>query len=126
MWKGVGLSFLRAAVMLTRTWLLIFFLGKNIESLPALSILGFSYLAAMTPIPTALGSHEAIQTFAFNALGLGLSTAAAFTMIIRVAELLVSLVGLIILFRLGTGLLKNTLFRKINNLVQNTKPDQSQ
>jgi len=112
MWKGFGLSFLRAAAMYLRAWLLILFLGKSISALPALSILGFTYLAAMIPIPTALGSHEAIQIFAFNSLGLGLSTATAFTMIIRGAELIIALVGVVILYRLGIGLIRHTLFKK--------------
>jgi len=119
MWRGFGLSFLRAGAMYLRAWLLILFLGKEISALPALSILGFTYLAAMIPIPTALGSHEAIQTFAFSSLGLGLSAATAFTMIIRGAELIIALVGIIILYRLGIGLIRNTLFKKINNFSKN-------
>lgn len=111
MWGAFGLSFLRAIVMYFRAWLLILFLGKEISTLPALSILGFSYLAVMIPIPTALGSHEAIQTFAFNSLGLGLPTATAFTMIIRGAELLIAIAGVIILFRLGVIFLKTFLFK---------------
>lgn len=101
--------------MYLRSWFLILFLGKSISALPALSILGFTYLAAMIPIPTALGSHEAIQTFAFNSLGLGLSTATAFTMIIRGAELIIALTGVAILFQLGIILLRKALFKKIDN-----------
>jgi len=119
MWRGFGLSFLRAGAMYLRAWLLILFLGKSISALPVLSILGFTYLAVMIPIPTALGSHEVIQTFAFNSLGLGLSAATAFTMIIRGAELIIALVGIIILYRLGIGLIRNTLFKKINNFSKN-------
>ncbi len=116
MWKGVGLSFLRAAVMYVRTWLLIvFLLGKGIGLLPALSILGFSYLAVMIPIPAALGSHEAIQTFAFNSLGLGASSATAFTMIIRGAELIIALAGIMILFKFGIGF----IYTRLNNLKTN-------
>jgi uncharacterized protein (TIRG00374 family) len=119
MWKVISLTFLRAAIMYIRAWFLIFFLGKSIGALPVLSVLGFSYLAVMIPIPTALGSHEAIQTFAFSALGLGASTATAFTMIQRGAELIMALAGVIILFRLGIILIKNTLFKKLNNFVKN-------
>ena len=118
MWRGFGLSFLRAGAMYLRAWLLILFLGKSISALPALSILGFTYLAVMIPIPTALGSHEVIQTFAFNSLGLGLSAATAFTMIIRGAELIIALFGIIILYRLGIDLIRNTLFKKINNFAK--------
>ena len=67
----------------------------------------------MIPIPAALGSHEAIQTFAFNSLGLGAATATAFTMIIRAAELIVALVGVIALFRLGILLIKNRVIKKL-------------
>ncbi len=116
MWKALGLNFFRAAVMYLRVWLLIFFLGKEVSFLPILSILGFTYLAVMIPIPTALGSHEVIQTFAFNSLGLGSSTAAAFTMIIRGAELLIALFGVVILFRLGVIFLKDSLFKNIEKL----------
>jgi len=119
MWKGFGLSFFRAAVMYLRAWLLILFLGKSIGALPTLSILGFTYLAAMIPIPTALGSHEAIQIFAFNSLGAGMGAATAFTMIIRGAELIIALMGIVILFRLGIELLRNTLFKKLNNFNKN-------
>ncbi len=115
MWKAFGLSFLRVGIMLIRTWLLIIFLGKNIGALCSLSILGFTYLAIMIPIPTALGTHEAIQTFAFNSLGLSLGAATAFTMIIRGAELLIALAGVIILSRLGIILFKKALFRESKN-----------
>jgi uncharacterized protein (TIRG00374 family) len=113
MWRGFALSFLRAAIMLIRAWILILFLGKSIGALPALSILGFSYLAVMIPIPTALGSHEAIQVFAFKSLGLGASTATAFTMIIRGAELIFALAGIMLLFRLGVELFKKIFFKKV-------------
>jgi len=115
-WKAVGLSFLRAAIMYSRAFLLVLFLGKNIGALSVLSVLGFNYLAVMIPIPAALGSHEAIQTFAFNSLGLGASTAAAFTMIIRGAELIIALFGSVFLFRLGIIIIKNALFKKVENI----------
>lgn len=73
--------------MYLRIWFLIIFLGKSMGGLPALSILGFSYLAAMIPIPTA------------------------FTMIIRGANLIIALVELLILYRLGIGLVRNNLFK---------------
>jgi len=102
--------------MYSRAFLLVLFLGKNIGALSVLSVLGFNYLAVMIPIPAALGSHEAIQTFAFNSLGLGASTAAAFTMIIRGAELIIALFGSVFLFRLGIIIIKNALFKKVENI----------
>ncbi len=116
MWKGFFLSFLKVVITCLRGWVLIIFLGKRVSYFSALSILGFTYLAAMIPIPTSLGSHEAIQSFAFNSLGLGISTATAFTMIIRTAELSVALLGLFFLFRFGTLFLKGFVFTKVKKL----------
>ena len=114
--KSFALSFLRAGLMCLRAWVLILFLGSNIEFLSSLSVLGFTYLAAMIPIPAALGSHEAIQSFAFNSLGLNISFATAFTMIIRAAELLFALAGLVIVFRVGLMSFKDMFFNKIGKL----------
>jgi len=99
--KGVALSILRALVMQLRVWILIIFLGEMIGFFPSISILGFTYLSSMIPIPTSLGSHEAIQLFSFSSLGLLGSISTAFTMILRAAEIIVSSVGMA--FLLGTG-----------------------
>ncbi|MFH1510034.1 MAG: lysylphosphatidylglycerol synthase transmembrane domain-containing protein [Candidatus Nealsonbacteria bacterium] len=115
-WKAIALSFLRVSIMYVRVWFLITFLGKSVAALSALSILGFSYLAIMIPIPTALGTHEAIQSFAFNSLGLGISTATAFTMIIRVAELAVAFTGVVLLFRFGIIIMRDKILSKIESL----------
>jgi hypothetical protein len=108
--KGGALSVLRALMMQTRTWILILFLGNAIGFFPSLSILGFTYLSSMIPIPTSLGSHEAIQFYAFVSLGLVGSMATVFTMIIRAAEIVVSLVGIFFLIRTGFNLIGSKLF----------------
>jgi uncharacterized protein (TIRG00374 family) len=118
-WKALAVSFLRAAIMGFRSWILIIFLGKSIAFMPVLSVLGFTYLAAMIPIPASLGSHEAIQTYAFGALGVGTAAATGFAMIIRTAELIVALFGLVVLFRFGVSLIKNIFFKKLDSLVKN-------
>lgn len=119
MWKGFGLTFFEIIAGFVRCWALIVFLGKSIDVFSTLSILGCLYIAFTIPIPAALGSHEAIQTFAFNSLGLKTATATAFTMIVRAAESIVVLVGLLCLFQLGTELLKISLFRKIEEFFDN-------
>jgi uncharacterized protein (TIRG00374 family) len=127
MWKVLALNFLRSGFMLLRTWILIIFLGGKIGILSATSILGFTYLAMIIPIPTSLGSHEIIQTFAFNWLNLKAATATAFTMIIRGADLIIALVGIIIFFRLGIFLIKDKIFEKvdkINKVLRKNERDQ--
>ncbi|MFC1789675.1 lysylphosphatidylglycerol synthase transmembrane domain-containing protein [Patescibacteria group bacterium] len=119
MWFVFFLSLLRSAVMLIRAWVLIIFLGKNIGWIAALSVLGFSYISSLIPIPTALGSHEIIQTFVFSSLGLGFSSATAFAMILRGSEFLVSLLGLTILFKQGIEFFNNFIFKKMENFINN-------
>ncbi|MDD5098515.1 MAG: hypothetical protein PHD31_02255, partial [Candidatus Pacebacteria bacterium] len=105
--KGVFLSVLRALAMQARTWVLIFFLGSYLGFLPSLSVLGFTYISSLIPIPTSLGSHEALQFFAFKSLGIAVSMVAVFTMIIRAAEIIVSSVGMVFLIKSGFNLIGN-------------------
>jgi uncharacterized protein (TIRG00374 family) len=121
MWSSLLLSFLRCGVMVLRVWVLVFFLGSVIGFMPSLTILGFNYLATMVPIPTALGSHEAIQTFAFGAMGLNPASAVSFTMIIRGAEMVVSLIGVFMLFKFLTSFIKDLFFKKVDKLMTNGK-----
>ena len=114
--KPFALSFVKDLIMCLRTWLLISFLGKTISFMSALSIVAFSCLAIMIPVPATLGSHEVIQVFAFNSLGMNSSMAIAFTMIDRGLSFLIALVGLIFLFRIGGAFLKKHLIEKNNNL----------
>lgn len=123
MWKSFILSILKAGVMYLRTLFLIIFLQKKISLLSTFSIFSFTCLAAMIPIPASLGSHEALQIFAFKSLGISQSTAAVFTFILRGVDLLIALIGILVLIRLGLFLVKDNIFQKmIFNFNKNNKP----
>lgn len=126
MWMALAISFLRAFILWARAWVLIVFLGKNIGGVIALSVLGFTYIASLIPIPASLGSHEAIQSFVFNSLGLGIPIATAFTMIIRAAEILLALAGVVVIFKQGLEFIKNITLRKAENITHKTNYDKSQ
>jgi len=115
--KGIFLAFFEEAIFLLRVWFLVSFFGRNIDFFSTLSILGFSYLALMIPIPATFGIHEGIQAFTFNALKLGIGLGTAFTMIIRGADLIVAFIGLFIFLKLGSELLK-PLFKNERNFRQ--------
>jgi uncharacterized membrane protein YbhN (UPF0104 family) len=117
MWRGFALSLLVILALWARTFLLILFLGKNISALLAISVVAFSSLALVVPIPAALGSHDAVQSFVFTALGLEAGTGAAFVLVIRGAELALALVGLFFFFRFGIQFLQSILLKKIGQLV---------
>ena len=95
------LSLLRNLIWWARHWFLIYFLGGEIGFLGALSVLGFTFLVSLIPIPALLGSHEAVQSFVFTGLGLGAGAGTAFALILRGADLLMAFLGLGILFRFG-------------------------
>ncbi|MFH1820527.1 MAG: lysylphosphatidylglycerol synthase transmembrane domain-containing protein [Candidatus Nealsonbacteria bacterium] len=116
-WQGIGLSLLRVSLTWLRTWLLILFLGQAIGVWPTLSILGSVYIAMMIPIPADIGVHEVVQVFTFNSLGLGATIAPAFAIIQRGAQLILSLAGIVIFFKLGMGLFKSFLFKKLDTLI---------
>lgn len=118
MWVGLGLSFLHELTLLARAAFLIFFLGKGFNIFMTISIVAFSSLAMLIPIPAALGSHEAVQSFIFDSLGLGTNTAMAFVFIIRVADLIVGLFGLVFFFKFGIQILESIVFQKIAKFIK--------
>ncbi len=111
MWKGLGLTFLKIFSAFVRCWFLLFFLVGEMNILIALTILFFVHLSYIFPFPAKAGSSEIAQALAFGSLGLGSATGITFSFILRGAEVLVALFGLIILIKLGikflTGSVKN-------------------
>ncbi len=105
-WKGLGLAFLEELIIFLRTSLLVLFLVGKFDPLSVFAIEGFTYLITMVPIPASLGSHEAIQAFAFNSLGFGAGVGATFTLILRGSELVFVIFGLAILYKIGLNLVK--------------------
>ena len=83
----------------------------------ALSILSFSTLVQLLPIPAVLGSHEIVQVFVFSSMGLGANVGTAFTMIIRVADLTLAFIGIFIIFNFGLALLKKIILIKNNKKI---------
>jgi uncharacterized protein (TIRG00374 family) len=123
MWEGFTLSILHELTLFGRAALLIFFLGKEIGVLTTISIVAFSSLAMLVPVPAALGSHEAVQSFIFNSLGLGANTAMAFVFIIRGVELMVALLGAVFFFRFGMQILESVILKRIARLISHKKKD---
>ncbi len=116
MWKGLGIAFLRYFLIFFRCWLLIFFLKGELNILIALAIMFFMYLAYSFPVPAGVGSLDVAQAFAFGSFGLGAATGVTFSFILRGAEIIISLIGIVFLIKLGleifTGNIKN-FFKKI-------------
>ncbi len=93
-WQGITLSILKTLANLGRYSVLIYFLGKGTNVLRAFSVLSFSFVANLIPVPTALGSQELFQCLVFNAFGWGSPSAVLLTMILRAVLIRVTPVSL--------------------------------
>lgn len=113
-WKGLVLAFLRDGISLLRTFVLLIFLGKIINFFSSLSIFSFSILAQLFPIPAFLGSHDLVQVFVFRSLGLKIAIAAAFALIIRGADFLLAILGILAVSDFGAEYLKKIIFNNKN------------
>ena len=100
-WKGLGIFFFKYFLILIRCWLLLFFLKGETNILIALAILFFIHLAYCFPFPARLGSLEVAQAFAFSSLGMGAASGITFSFLLRGAEVLIALLGLVFLIKLS-------------------------
>jgi len=111
LWKGYFFSFLKIFVMLLRVWFIVLILDHFLYFMPSLSILSFSFLGTMVPIPTALGVQELIQSFVFGNLNINLGVSSSFSMLLRAGEVIVSLFGFVLFFKAGFDFLKNKIYK---------------
>ena len=109
MWQTVVISLIKGIVNIIRSWVIIFFLGIKVDFITVVSISAFTNIAYTFPLPVALGSLEALQTFAFSHLGLPPHIAVAFTLILRAADILLALLGIFLVFRFSTKWLKEKM-----------------
>lgn len=99
LWEALFLSFIKSGVELVRNILAIFMLGKGVQVGAGIVAFAFFFLGYSIPVPAALGTQEAGHAFAFSLLGLSAETGAAFSLIVRIGDVLVALVGLVYLIR---------------------------
>jgi len=112
LWKGYFLSILKVLAMLLRIWLIIFFLNNILGFMESFSILGFSFLSTLIPIPAALGIQELIQAFAFENLNINLGVSNGFSMLLRAGDVIVSITGFVLFFKAGYDFLRNKVLQK--------------
>lgn len=84
-----------------RFWLIILFLtGITLDIFQSLAVFSFVNMAYIVPLPATLGSLEASQAYAFASLGLGPEAGTAFSLVLRGAELCLTIVGLFFVLRI--------------------------
>ncbi|MDI6883069.1 MAG: lysylphosphatidylglycerol synthase transmembrane domain-containing protein [Patescibacteria group bacterium] len=115
-WQGFSFSFLRYLLFFSRASLLIFFLGGGVNLMRSLAIYGFNNLALFLPVPANLGGMEATGIFSFKTLGLTMASGTIFALVLRQADLVFSLIGVVFLIKLTLSSTKTKLLGFVNNL----------
>ena len=100
-WKALGLSFLKYAAIFSRLLLVIYFLGGGFNLLVTLAVMFVLYLSYLFPLPASLGALEAGQVFVFRVLGRGVASGLGLSFVLRGADTILTLVGIIFLWKIG-------------------------
>lgn len=96
------------------SWLLMFveyniagkMVGQNFTPLQSFLIFSFVGLAYMIPIPMSLGALEASQISAFSIIGVGAAAGLALSFLVRLKDIVISLIGIAILGVYGINVKK--------------------
>jgi uncharacterized protein (TIRG00374 family) len=78
----------------TEYWLMLYFLDAHLDLFQTISALTAARLAFLTPIPGALGTLEAGQAFALQAFGYPLALGISLSLLIRLRDTSLGLLGL--------------------------------
>lgn len=102
--KAFALAILEVIIYLIMIWIIILYLDKAVDFTHSISIFFMLTLANFVPIPGSLGSFEASLTFIFNLLNLGKSNGFTFSLIFRIINIALVLIGFfaLIYFELKT------------------------
>ena len=81
-------------VMLGEYWLMARFLGVHLSPAQAIAALTAARLAFLLPLPGGLGTLEASQAFAFSAMGFDPAVGVSLSLLIRLRDVTLGLLGL--------------------------------
>jgi len=118
-WQVFGISFLRFVVLFFRAAVLVLFLGGGTNLVRSFAIYGINNLALISPIPATIGTLEATGILSFDTLGLGKAAGTIFAMVLRDADVLMSLIGIIFLVVFSLKLTGEKILRFIEELKNN-------
>lgn len=96
MFLSMGASFLAAAGIAVEYYLMVAFLGMQINALQVFAALTAMQVAFLMPLPGGLGALEASQVFALGAFGQPASAAISLTLLMRGRDILNGGVGLLL------------------------------
>lgn len=119
MWQGLLISGLKYILILLRCMVLIYLFGGGWSLLKSLSAYGFFNLATLVPVPAMLGSLEVAESLVFSGIGMGANIGIAFSFVLRGMDILFSLIGFLLLIKVGMKLIKIKVLEFIDKVVSN-------
>jgi uncharacterized protein (TIRG00374 family) len=96
MFAATGASFLSVAGIAIEYYLMVSFLGMEINAIQVFAALTVLQVAFLMPLPGGLGALEASQVFALGAFGQSASAAISLTLLMRARDLLNGGIGLLL------------------------------
>ncbi|MFH1049266.1 MAG: lysylphosphatidylglycerol synthase transmembrane domain-containing protein [Patescibacteria group bacterium] len=103
---AIFLSIAEISIMLAVFWLALYFLGFSISIKILLGLFSLMNISFLLPLPGSLGGMELSQIFAFGFFALGgQATALAFTLIIRIINLIFVAIGICCLVQFEIGII---------------------
>jgi len=103
MFLAIGVSLIAIAGMATEYYLIVNFLGIEINMVQIFAALTFMQVAFLMPLPGGLGALEASQVFVLGAFGQPASIAISLTLVMRARDILSGGIGLLLA---GRGVVK--------------------
>ncbi|MFC1700767.1 lysylphosphatidylglycerol synthase transmembrane domain-containing protein [Patescibacteria group bacterium] len=108
------LAFAGRMFYLCAAWLIITFLQVKVNIFQVLGFMAVTAIMYFVPVPGSLGIHETSQAIFFNLFGLGGYNGVAFTLIIRVLQIIGVIIGLSFLFLFQIKVWKHKAFGGLN------------
>jgi uncharacterized membrane protein YbhN (UPF0104 family) len=93
-WASSLLSGLIWTLLIAEFWLMIHFLGVNLNLMQLITAFMAARLAFLTPLPGGAGALEAGQVFAMQALGFSPALGLSISVLIRARDIFLGLLGL--------------------------------
>ena len=94
LWAAFGISIAGWLLIIVEYWLMIRYLGIDLSPLQTIAMLTAARIAILLPLPGGLGTLEASQVLALGAMGLNTGVGISISLLIRVRDVLLGLVGL--------------------------------
>ncbi len=92
--QGLGVSVLVWAVLFFEFWLMLRFLGLNVDASQLLAVVIAGRVALFAPTPGALGALEASHVLVMQALGFDAAYGLSLSLLIRARDIFFALIGL--------------------------------